>query len=57
MSGWGHGADLMSEPAILAVDGVLAAGDVRLDFMKRVMSAVGEGAMPVYFVHRYLATI
>jgi len=25
--------------------------------MKRVASAVGEGAMAVYLVHRYLATI
>jgi thioredoxin reductase (NADPH) len=25
--------------------------------MKRVASAVGEGAMSVYLVHRYLATI
>ena len=33
------------------------AGDVRLDSMKRVASAVGEGAMAVYLVHRYLATI
>jgi thioredoxin reductase (NADPH) len=37
--------------------GVFAAGDVRLDSMKRVASAVGEGGMSVYFVHRYLATI
>ncbi|MDX6325676.1 MAG: thioredoxin reductase [Nocardioidaceae bacterium] len=37
--------------------GVFAAGDVRLDSMKRVASAVGEGAMSVYLVHRYLATI
>ena len=37
--------------------GVFAAGDVRLDSMKRVASAVGEGAMAVYLVHRYLATI
>jgi thioredoxin reductase (NADPH) len=37
--------------------GVFAAGDVRLDSMKRVASAVGEGAMAVYAVHRYLATI
>ena len=36
--------------------GVFAAGDVRLDSMKRVASAVGEGAMSVYLVHRYLAT-
>jgi thioredoxin reductase (NADPH) len=37
--------------------GVFAAGDVRLDSVKRVASAVGEGAMSVYLVHRYLATI
>jgi thioredoxin reductase (NADPH) len=37
--------------------GVFAAGDVRLDSMKRVASAVGEGAMSVYLVHRYLATV
>ena len=37
--------------------GVFAVGHVRLDFMKRVASAVGEGAMSVYFVQRYLGTI
>ena len=40
-----------------ACPGVFAAGDVRLDSMKRVASAVGEGAMSIYLVHRYLATI
>src|SRR4051794_36638085 len=40
-----------------SVPGVFAAGDVRLDSMKRVASAVGEGAMSVHLVHRYLATI
>jgi thioredoxin reductase (NADPH) len=40
-----------------SVPGVFAAGDVRLGSMKRVASAVGEGAMSVYLVHRYLATI
>lgn len=40
-----------------SVPGVFAAGDVRLDSMKRVASAVGEGAMAVHLVHRYLATI
>lgn len=40
-----------------SLPGVFAAGDVRLDSMKRVASAVGEGAMAVHFVHRYLATI
>ena len=39
-----------------SVPGVFAAGDVRLDSMKRVASAVGEGAMAIYLVHRYLAT-
>lgn len=37
------------------VPGLFAAGDVRRDSMKRVASAVGEGAMAVYHVHRYLA--
>jgi thioredoxin reductase (NADPH) len=40
-----------------SVPGVFAAGDVRQDSMKRVASAVGEGAMAVYLVHRYLATV
>jgi len=40
-----------------SVPGVFAAGDVRLDSMKRVASAVGEGAMAIYLVHRYLATM
>jgi thioredoxin reductase (NADPH) len=40
-----------------SVPGVFAAGDVRRDSMKRVASAVGEGAMSVYLVHRYLATV
>ena len=40
-----------------SLPGVFAAGDVRLDSMKRVASAVGEGAMSVYLVHRYLAAV
>jgi thioredoxin reductase (NADPH) len=35
--------------------GVLAAGDVRSGSVKRVATAVGEGAMTVALVHRYLA--
>lgn len=35
--------------------GVFAAGDVRHGSIKRCASAVGEGAMVVAFVHRYLA--
>ncbi len=34
--------------------GVFAAGDVRAGSIKRVASAVGEGAMAVQFVHEYL---
>jgi thioredoxin reductase (NADPH) len=37
------------------VPGVFAAGDVRHGSVKRLASAVGEGAMAVAFVHRYLA--
>jgi thioredoxin reductase (NADPH) len=33
--------------------GVFAAGDVRADSVKRVASAVGEGAMAVQFVHEF----
>ncbi|MHA6618750.1 FAD-dependent oxidoreductase [Pseudonocardia sp. DLS-67] len=38
-----------------SVPGVFVAGDVRADSVKRVASAVGEGAMAVTLVHRYLA--
>jgi thioredoxin reductase (NADPH) len=34
--------------------GVFAAGDVRHGSVKRCASAVGEGAMAVTFIHRYL---
>jgi thioredoxin reductase (NADPH) len=44
-------------PLETSVPGVFAAGDVRLESMKRVASAVGDGAMSIYLVHRYLATI
>ena len=37
-----------------SVPGVFVAGDVRSDSVKRVASAVGEGAMAVMLVHRYL---
>jgi thioredoxin reductase (NADPH) len=56
---WARRWPLPRAPFVLetSVPGVFAAGDVRLDSMKRVASAVGEGAMSVYLVHRYLATI
>ena len=37
-----------------SLPGVFVAGDVRSDSVKRVASAVGEGAMAVTLVHRYL---
>ncbi len=40
-----------------SVPGVFAVGDVRAESAKRVASAVGEGAMAVMLVHRYLETL
>ena len=37
-----------------SVPGIFVAGDVRAESAKRVASAVGEGAMAVMLVHRYL---
>ena len=49
---WG----LARQPFLLETSrpGVFAAGDVRSGSVKRVASAVGEGAMAVQFVHEYL---
>ena len=54
-AGWG----LTREPFLLesSLPGVFCAGDVRLRSVKRIASAVGEGAMAVQFVHQYLAGI
>jgi thioredoxin reductase (NADPH) len=51
---WGG---LSREPFLLetSLPGVFAAGDVRSGSIKRVASAVGEGAMAVRLVHQYLA--
>jgi thioredoxin reductase (NADPH) len=44
------------EPYLLetSLSGVFVAGDARRSSMKRVASAVGEGAMAVHLVHQYL---
>ncbi|WP_072804001.1 FAD-dependent oxidoreductase [Rhodococcoides yunnanense] len=52
-SGWDR--DRLPHHLETSVPGVFAAGDVRSDSAKRVASAVGEGAMAVMLVHRYLA--
>jgi thioredoxin reductase (NADPH) len=51
-----HGWTLDRDPYFLesSVPGVFVAGDVRAESVKRVASAVGEGAMAVTLVHRYL---
>jgi thioredoxin reductase (NADPH) len=50
------GWDLERAPYHLetSVPGVFVAGDARAESAKRVASAVGEGAMAVMLVHRYL---
>jgi len=49
--------DLPRAPFLLETSqpGVFAAGDVRQRSVKRIASAVGEGAMAVQFVHQHLA--
>jgi len=48
---------LIRQPYYLetSMPGLFAAGDVRHGSVKRCASAVGEGAMAVTLVHRYLA--
>jgi len=51
-AGWPH----RRPPLLLetSIPGVFAAGDVRHRSVKRVASAVGEGAVAVQLVHQYL---
>jgi thioredoxin reductase (NADPH) len=53
----GRAWPLEREPYFLesSQPGVFFAGDARYGSVKRVAAAVGEGAMAVQFVHRYLA--
>jgi len=55
----GHGWNLDREPGLLeaSMPGVFVAGDVRHRSIKRIASAVGEGAMAVALVHGYLAEL
>lgn len=50
---------LNRDPYLLetSVPGIFAAGDVRHHSVKRVASAVGEGAVSVALVHQYLRTV
>jgi thioredoxin reductase (NADPH) len=49
-------ADRDPWPLEASIPGVFVAGDVRADSVKRVASAVGEGAMAVTLAHRYLGS-
>ena len=54
-AGW----SLDRDPFLLesSVPGVFVVGDVRHGSIKRVASAVGEGAIAVQFIHRYMAKV
>jgi len=53
-TGWPSGRPPL--PLETSLPGVFAAGDVRHGSVKRVASAVGEGAATIPLVHRYLET-
>jgi thioredoxin reductase (NADPH) len=52
------GWNLDREPLLLeaSVPGIFAVGDVRYRSIKRIASAVGEGAMAIALIHQYLAS-
>jgi thioredoxin reductase (NADPH) len=54
-----QGWNLDRDPFLLesSIPGVFAAGDVRHDSVKRIASAVGEGAMALQYVHHFLAQL
>lgn len=53
------GWNLDRDPFLLeaSVPGIFVAGDVRHGSIKRVASGVGEGAIAVQFIHRYLSKV
>ena len=54
-TGWSLDRDpFMTETS---VPGIFAAGDVQQGTVKRVATAVGQGALSVSFVHQYLSTV
>ena len=54
VGGWSN--DRSALPLETSLPGVFAAGDARRGSVKRVASAVGEGAGTIPLVHRYLET-
>ena len=55
----GTGWSLERDPFMTetSVPGIFAAGDVQQGTVKRVATAVGQGALSVSFVHQYLSTV
>jgi thioredoxin reductase (NADPH) len=53
------GWQLQRDPYLLetSVPGIFAAGDVRQGAVRRVASAVGQGAVAVSLIHQYLKTV
>ncbi len=56
---WPKNWKLKRDPYLLetSVPGIFAAGDVRQGSIRRVASAVGQGAHAVSFIHKYLETV
>ena len=54
-----QGWKLKRDPYLLetSVPGIFAAGDIRQGAVRRVASAVGEGAIAVSLVHQYLKSV
>ena len=50
--GWAH---TLANPLVTSCPGIFAVGDVRCGSLKRVASAVGDGAVVVASVHQALA--
>lgn len=50
---------LKRDPFMLetSIPGIFAVGDVRCGSVKRVASAVGEGAIAIQFIHQYLSQV
>jgi thioredoxin reductase (NADPH) len=50
---------LKRDPYLLetSVPGIFAAGDIRQGAVRRVASAVGQGAIAISLVHQYLKTV
>jgi thioredoxin reductase (NADPH) len=53
------GWPLQRDPYLLetSIPGIFAAGDIRQNAIRRVASAVGQGANAISSVHQYLATV